>query len=286
MTGLPGWPANRTSCCVSTVFADLPLRDRFAAATAAGYQAAESWWPFSGPDPTDAQIEVFARTVSASGLPLVSLNFYTGSRRRGEHGILYAPDRTGEFTAALRVCADLALQVRCPRINVLFGNVDGAQPTRAQHRTALARLEKLSAALQPSGATIMLEPLNATDSPRYALHSVADVREIIDEFRTTYDGVARLCFDVYHAFHENPRVADLVAGNIDIIEHVQISDSPGRREPGTGVIDVRSVVSELVRLDYAGYVGLEYFHRTAQTPAGSRLPKRWVTTNTARTVPE
>ena len=61
---------------------------------------------------------------------------------------------------------------------------------------------------------------------------------------------------------------DLVATireNRDGIAHVQVADSPGRGEPGTGEIHYPFVLGELERLGYAGYVGLEYSPTTSRT---------------------
>jgi hydroxypyruvate isomerase len=58
------------------------------------------------------------------------------------------------------------------------------------------------------------------------------------------------------------------------IGHVQIADSPGRGEPGTGEICYPFVLGELERLGYAGYVGLEYNPTTETTEASySWLPE-------------
>jgi hydroxypyruvate isomerase len=46
-------------------------------------------------------------------------------------------------------------------------------------------------------------------------------------------------------------------GNINLIGHVQIADSPERGEPGTGEIHYPYVLATLEELGYSGYVGLE-----------------------------
>jgi hydroxypyruvate isomerase len=46
--------------------------------------------------------------------------------------------------------------------------------------------------------------------------------------------------------------------HINEITHVQVADSPGRGEPGTGEIHYPYVFGALEDSDYDGYVGLEY----------------------------
>ena len=46
--------------------------------------------------------------------------------------------------------------------------------------------------------------------------------------------------------------------NIDIIGHFHVADAPGRHEPGTGNVDYMSIIDEINKLPYDGYIGLEY----------------------------
>ena len=51
----------------------------------------------------------------------------------------------------------------------------------------------------------------------------------------------------------------------DQITHVQVADSPGCGEPGTGEIHYPFVFAALEDLGYDGYVGLEYSPTTETT---------------------
>jgi hydroxypyruvate isomerase len=44
---------------------------------------------------------------------------------------------------------------------------------------------------------------------------------------------------------------------IEQIGYVQLADTPGRNEPGTGEVHYNRVLRELHELGYRGYVGLE-----------------------------
>ena len=52
--------------------------------------------------------------------------------------------------------------------------------------------------------------------------------------------------------------------HIEEIAHVQVADSPGRGEPGTGEINYPYVLGQIEESGYDGYVGLEY-NPTTQT---------------------
>jgi hydroxypyruvate isomerase len=49
------------------------------------------------------------------------------------------------------------------------------------------------------------------------------------------------------------------------IGHIQIADSPGRGEPGTGEIAYGFVLGAIEALGYGGWVGLEYNPTTPST---------------------
>lgn len=53
----------------------------------------------------------------------------------------------------------------------------------------------------------------------------------------------------------------VLGGRIRLVEHVQVADSPGRNEPGTGTIDWPATIRTLRELGYAGALGLEYPQR-------------------------
>jgi hydroxypyruvate isomerase len=77
----------------------------------------------------------------------------------------------------------------------------------------------------------------------------------------------RLLADLYHLATNGDDVPAVIARDIDRIGHVQIADSPGRHEPGTGELDIAGHLAALAAGGYDGYAALEYNPATT-TAAG------------------
>lgn len=54
-------------------------------------------------------------------------------------------------------------------------------------------------------------------------------------------------------------IAEVLAGRIHLVRHVQVADMPARNEPGTGDLDWGKITQVLRNLGYTGAIGLEYF---------------------------
>jgi hydroxypyruvate isomerase len=108
----------------------------------------------------------------------------------------------------------------------------------------------------------MVEAVNTFENGPYLLYTTGQAVEFVE-------GVGRENVKIQHDFYHMQRMeGNLVAtlrDNIGHIGHVQVADSPGRGEPGTGEIHYPYVLAELEDLGYDGYVGLEYNPATGNT---------------------
>jgi hydroxypyruvate isomerase len=68
----------------------------------------------------------------------------------------------------------------------------------------------------------------------------------------------KLQYDVYHAQMTEGNLIQTITTLMPSIGHIQISDVPGRHQPGTGEINYPAIFAALDRLGYAGPIGLEY----------------------------
>lgn len=255
----------RFAANLSLLFADLPFLDRFAAAAEAGFEAVEFWWP-----PADA-LERIPDAVSAAGVSVVLFNFDAGDMPAGDRGLLSDPGRVGEFRANVPLALELARELSCPRINALVGvEVEGV-PLYCQHELAVESVRFAADEAAGAGVTIMIEAVNTIENGPYLLSRTDEAAEFVAVVNRP--NVA-LQYDAYHMQRMEGNLLDTFERHRELIGHIQIADSPGRGEPGTGEINYGFLLRAIEDLGYDGYVGLEY--KPAGGPAATAAGLSWI----------
>ncbi|AZQ74127.1 MULTISPECIES: TIM barrel protein [Streptomyces] len=246
---------------LSILFTELPLLARPAAAAAAGFTKVELWWPWpDDPEPPEAELAALRDALDAAGTRLTALNFYAGRLPGPDRGAASVPgEESARFRANVDVAAGFAASVGCRALNALYGNrVDGVAPG-VQDALALENLAYAARAADRVGAILLIEALNAAESPSYPLTDAASAVEIVDKVdAATGLGNARLLLDLYHVAMGGADVREVVDRYAGRAGHVQIADVPGRGAPGTGALDFADLFSRLDAAGYDGPVGLEY----------------------------
>lgn len=256
-----GYSDHRFDVNLSTLFTELPLLERPAAAAAAGFTAVELWWPWiETPTPPQAELDALKSALDDAGTRLVGLNFYAGRLPGPDRGALSVPgEESDRFRANIEVAAGFAASVGCGALNALYGNrVEGVSP-EVQDTLALENLALAARAADRAGAIVLIETLNGPESPLYPLVSAPAAVEVVDKVNAaTGLGNAKFLLDVYHLSMNGEDVSQVVARYADRTGHVQIADNPGRGAPGTGSLPLEQLLDELTGAGYQGWVGLEY----------------------------
>ncbi|MFJ4667147.1 TIM barrel protein [Kitasatospora purpeofusca] len=244
---------------LSILFGELPLLERPAAAAAAGFTAAELWWPFGEEhDPSEAELDALRKAFTDAGVRLTGLNLLD-DLTRGARGTVSLPTERDRFRANVPVTAALAASLGTPALNALYGNrVEGVDPAE-QDALALENLVLAARAAHGIGAILLVEALNRPESPDYPLVSAAAAVEVVDKVNAaTGLGNAKFLCDLYHLARNGEDLAAVVDTYADRIGHVQIADTPARNEPGTGELDFEDLFARLTAAGYTGLIGLEY----------------------------
>jgi hydroxypyruvate isomerase len=234
---------------VSILFTDVPLLERFARARDAGFDAVELWWP------RDEDLSEVRAAIRDADLDVVVLNFDAGDMPAGDRGLIGDPDRQHEFRANVPVALALAEAVGCTKLNALAGHELPGLERRAQLELARDNVRFAADAARAQGAEVLIEAVNTYENGPYLLPRTpvaADFVHNVDRENV------RLQYDAYHMQRMEGDLTATIERHIGAIAHVQIADSPGRGQPGSGEINFDYVLGRLDELGYDGYVGLEY----------------------------
>ena len=109
---------------------------------------------------------------------------------------------------------------------------------------------------------IVLEPLNARNTPNYFLNDFGFARDVIQELKIPN---LKLQFDIYHCQILHGDVTMRLREMMPIIGHIQIASVPSRHEPDDEELNYPFLFTELDRLGYKGFVGCEYNPRGKTT---------------------
>jgi hydroxypyruvate isomerase len=257
---------------LSILFTELPLLERPAAAAAEGFDAVEFWWPFDRAVPAESDVDAFTTAIRDAGVQLVGLNFFAGSMPEGDRGLVSWPARSSEFRDNVDVTVGIGSRLGCRAFNALYGNrVDEVSP-HEQDELGVENLALAAKAAAGAGAIVLVEPVSG--APRYPLRTAADAVSVVHRVqRESGADNLRLLFDIYHLATNGDDVDGALASYADRIGHVQIADSPGRHEPGSGTLDIARYLHELSSKGYAGHVGLEYAPTRASADSFGWLPR-------------
>ena len=246
----------RFSANVSILFKEVPLLERFGRAAEAGFRAVEFWWP-AGVDLGEVE-----RAVGEAGIEVALFNFDAGDMPAGDRGLVSDPDREEQFRENVPVALELARALGCRRMNVLAGHEIGGMSCEEQLGLARENVRFAAERAEEAGVTVMVEAVNTFENGPYLLYTTAQAVEFV---RSVERENVRIQHDFYHMQRMEGNLVANLREHIGMIGHVQIADSPGRGEPGTGEIHHPYVLAALEDLGYDGFVGLEYNPTTPTT---------------------
>jgi len=254
---MPKFDANLT-----LLFNEVPFLDRFEAAAAAGFEGVEFLFPYA------FDKDEIAERLDRHGLVQVLHNLPAGDWEGGERGIACHPDRVGEFQDGVGRAIEYATALGCRQLNCLAGIAPAGVAADRLHETFIANVRFAAGELKKAGIRLLVEPINTFDIPGFHLNRTAQAIALIDEVGA--DNLF-LQHDVYHMQRMEGELANTIARHLPRIAHLQIADTPGRHEPGTGEINYAWLFRFIDGLGYAGWIGCEYRPR-----AGTREGLGWI----------
>lgn len=240
----------RFSANISMMFTEHDLLDRFAAAAAAGFGAAEIQFPYN-----IAPADLRAAKEDA-GLEIAVINISAGDLATGGPGLAAMPGREDEFKRAVDQACEYGAALAPANMNILAGWPPLDQFERAQCLDVLSGNAALAAeALSGLGIRAIVEAVNSRDRPGYLLTTTDQAINLIDAAGHANLGIE---YDIYHMQIMEGDLIHTITANMDRIGHIQFADTPGRHEPGSGEINFPFLFGAINDAGWQGWLGAEY----------------------------
>jgi len=252
--------ALRFSANISFVFADLPWRERFGAAAAAGFEAVE----LNPPMPYLLTPGEFARELETHGFscPLIVAPLGDDDCALGHACI---PGAHLAFQQSILRAIDYSLAAGVKLIHPSAGRLPPGASSADGEAQYVENIAWAAERVAAAGLQLCIEPVCEMRTPGFFLQTTGQALDLIA--RTGRSDIA-LVFDIFHIqMQEGDAVARLDAV-MPHIAHVQISDTPNRHVPGTGGIDFSAAFRALEREGYGGWIGCEYDDGGSGNPFG------------------
>ena len=277
---MPRFAAN-----LSLLYTELPFLDRFEAAARDGFEAVEYLFPYAFD-----LAELLAR-LKANGLQQVLFNAPPGGTdapgidaawAAGARGTASVPGREAEFRAGVELALRYADALYCPRIHCMAGllseSAAGADQEGAARSVYVSNLRWAATEAAKSGRTILIEPINPRDMPRFFLNRQDDAHAVVQEVGAPN---LQVQMDLYHCQIVEGDVAMKLRQYLPTgrVGHLQIAGVPERHEPDVGELNCAylfEVIDEVAaQCGWQGWVGCEYRPRMGAEPGGTSRGLGW-----------
>ena len=234
---------------LSMMFNEVDFLDRFGAAAQAGFRGVEYLFPY------DFSAEDIKARLEEHGLAQVLFNTPAGDWDAGERGLACDPARVDEFREGVAKAIGYAKILGCEQLHCMAGLApDGAEPGDLR-KTYVDNLRHAAGEMGRAGIKCLIEMINTRDIPGFYLNTSAQAEGILTEAGS--DNLY-LQYDIYHMQIMEGDLAPTLERLLPKIAHMQLADTPGRNEPGTGEINYRFLFAHIDQLGYTGWIGCEY----------------------------
>ncbi len=234
---------------LTMLYTEVPFLERFSLAERAGFKAVEFLHPYK------PGIQNVKFLLDRYELQVALFNLPAGDIEHGEWGLLCLPGRIDKFRQGFDRALEAAVSLKSHRLNPMFGNRVESASLEEQFECARENLQWAAPQAAQAEVDLLIEPLNPTDNPNYALTTTRQALQFIQELNMSN---VKLQYDIYHAQMSEGNLAQTLHSCLDCIAHIQFADVPGRHQPGSGEINFPFIFETLEKLGYSGYLGIEY----------------------------
>ena len=221
----------------------LPFVERLKQAAALGFPAVE-FWPYEGKN-----LDEVKRTCEENNLTIAQFTAWGFSPGMND------PKNHERLVKKIAEACKVAKQINCPMMTVVGGNDQPGMTQAEMHDNIIKGLKLVAPIAEENQIMLILEPMNIrVDHKGHCLYGSPDAVRICREVNSP---MVKINWDLYHMQLSEGDLCGRLKDGWDQVGYLQLADSPGRHEPGTGEINYARVLRQAYELGYRGYVGLE-----------------------------
>jgi hydroxypyruvate isomerase len=221
----------------------LPFVERLKQAAALGFPAVE-FWPYEGKN-----LDEVKKTCEANNLAIAQFTAWGFSPGMND------PKNHDHLVKKITAACQVAKQINCPLMTVVGGNDQPGMTQAQMHENIIKGLKLVAPIAEDNGIVLILEPMNIrVDHKGHCLYGSTDAVRICREVNSKF---VKINWDLYHMQLSEGDLCGRLKDGFDQVGYLQVADTPGRHEPGTGEINYARVLKQAHDLGYKGYVGLE-----------------------------
>lgn len=237
---------SKISCCIDMMFTYCDFFDRIGEVKKCGINTVEFWrWANKDVDRIKSLLDKSNMRLSVFNLDSKDTTLSQDLAR----GILNT-GKANEFVSALCESLPIYKKFGASAMIILVG-----QNAPYCEENVLKCLNAAKPICEKENVTLVIESLNDIDHKNYSMPYVKPIFELLRKVKSPN---IKLLYDIYHQNMMGDFDISEIKNNIDLIGHFHIADAPGRHEPRTGKIDYAKILKEIGKMNYNGYIGLEY----------------------------
>ena len=239
----------RFSANLSLLFTEVPLQQRFKAASEQGFKAVEIQFPY------ELSAETIRQELDAQQLKLILFNVAADDLLQGGEGLAAVPEKQQQFKLAIAETLAYARTLKPNAINILPGRCFDKTRLSSYQQTFNENLRYAIDAFSPLGIKTVFEAINTIDMPEFIIYSSKQMLAVMQEINHPD---LLMQYDIYHMLMMQEDPASFIPQYAYKIGHIQFADCPDRHQPGTGNMDYQQIFSLIKASLYHGWVGAEY----------------------------
>ncbi len=225
----------------------MPLPEKIEKAHELGFDAVE-FWAYGKED-----IDAIAATSKRLNMNVVQFTAWGKPLGSGEN--------IDEFEAGIKEAIGVAHKLGAKMMTVTGHRWVEGYTLEQQLANYTAALKRVAPLCEAADVMIIIEPFNPVDHGKNTLNGSQAAVLICREVNSP---MIKINWDFYHMQLSEGALLTYLEKGYDQMGYLQLADTPGRFQPGTGELNYRNILKAVHEMGYRGYIGVEC--RTQGTP--------------------